>query len=109
MARPALRGSRCTVPAQSGQGWEDECFMGDVLRSCAGGCAVPMHGTVMGWHLRHIPADIACFRWRCSKGSMDDVESHGYPFDNARMTESCGAELGPLPLPHSGAWGKEPN
>jgi len=40
---------------------------------------------------------------------MDDENSHGYPFDNACMTESCGDEMGPLPLPVTGAWGKEPN
>src|ERR1700722_11104725 len=40
---------------------------------------------------------------------MDDENSHGYPFDNACMTESCGDEMGPLPLPLTGAWGKEPN
>ena len=40
---------------------------------------------------------------------MDDENSHGYPFDNTCMTESCGDEMGPLPLPVTGAWGKEPN
>src|SRR5271154_262758 len=58
-----------------------------------------MHGTDAGWHLRHISADIACFWWQCGKGSMDDAESRGYHFDNARMTESCGVALGPSPLP----------
>src|ERR1700684_1747406 len=53
--------------------------------------------------------NIACFGWQCSKGSMDDENSHGYPFDNTCMTESCGDEMGPLPLPVTGAWGKEPN
>ena len=37
---------------------------------------------------------------------MDDAESHGYHFDNASMTESCGVELGPLPLPISGGLGE---
>src|SRR5580704_10383338 len=29
---------------------------------------------------------------------MDDKDSHGYLFHNVCMTESCGVELGPLPL-----------
>jgi hypothetical protein len=37
---------------------------------------------------------------------MDDPESQGYLFDNATMTESCGVELGPLPLPVSGLAGR---
>jgi hypothetical protein len=62
------------------------------------------------WHLRHISGNIACSGWRCSKGSMDDADSHGYRFDNASMTESYGVEPGPLPLPvHRGLAGKEPN
>jgi hypothetical protein len=30
---------------------------------------------------------------------MDDADQHSYRFDNAPMAESCGVELGPLPLP----------
>jgi hypothetical protein len=30
---------------------------------------------------------------------MDDADRHSYRFDNALMAESCGVELGPLPLP----------
>jgi hypothetical protein len=29
---------------------------------------------------------------------MDDKDSHNYLFQNGRMTESCGVEMGPLPL-----------
>jgi hypothetical protein len=96
-----LRGKRCTVLAQSEQDdeCEDVCFMGAMLQLCADQCAVPKHGTVANWHLRHILENIACSEWRCSKGSMDDADSHGYRFDNAVMTESYGVELGPLPLP----------
>jgi hypothetical protein len=36
---------------------------------------------------------------------MDDGEQHSYRFDNALMTESCGVELGPLPLPVPCTWG----
>jgi hypothetical protein len=50
-----------------------------------------------------------CFGWRCSKGPMDDEVCHGYPSDNARMTESFGVGLGPLPPLVLGPVGKEPN
>ncbi len=33
---------------------------------------------------------------------MDGTPARGYHFDNARMTESCGVALGPLPLPIRG-------
>ena len=48
-------------------------------------------------------------RWQCSKGSMDDQSWRGYFLDDARMTESFGVELGPLPLTVLGLAGKEPN
>jgi hypothetical protein len=48
-------------------------------------------------------------KWQRSKGSMDDEDCRGYPFDNAGMTESFGVELGPLPLLVLGLAGKEPN
>ncbi len=41
------------------------------------------------------------YQWlgaRCSKGPMDDEVRRGYPFHNARVTESLAVELGPLPL-----------
>ena len=52
--------------------------------------------------------------WRCSKGTMDGKNVHGYLFDNAGVTESYRVEVGPLPLLAVedrllGAWGKEPN
>jgi hypothetical protein len=48
------------------------------------------------------------FLLRCSKGSVDDRDEPDYVFNEAGMTESFGVELGPLPLPVLGAWGKEP-
>jgi len=39
------------------------------------------------------------FLLHCSKGSVDDGDRHGYLFGDAAMTESCGVERGPLPLP----------
>src|SRR6202011_4174216 len=85
---------------QSGQcgGGEDECFMGGVLQSCAEICAVPERGTARHRYLSQLPKNIACFRGQCSTRSLDDRNSHGYPFHNAIMTESSGVELGPLPL-----------
>jgi hypothetical protein len=82
--------------------------MGGVLQSWACICAVPEHGTDNHRYLRHTLENIACFEWRCSKGSMDDKVSHGYPFHNANMTESVGVEPGPLPLLVFGLGGKEP-
>jgi hypothetical protein len=47
------------------------------------------------------------FGWRCSKGSMDAENRYGYPFHNARMTESFDVE--PLPPLVLGLARKEPN
>jgi hypothetical protein len=49
------------------------------------------------------------FEWQCSKGSMDEENSHGYPSDNACMTESFGVELGPTATARLALAGKEPN
>jgi hypothetical protein len=82
--------------------------MGGVPQSWAQICTVPEQGTNNHRYLRHTLENIACFGWQCSKGSMDDRVSHGYPSHNACMTESFGVELGPLPLLGFGVLGKEP-
>ena len=48
------------------------------------------------------------FLLHCSKGFLDDGHEPDYFFNDASMTESFGAELGPLPLPVIGGLGKEP-
>jgi hypothetical protein len=47
------------------------------------------------------------FLLHCSKGFVDDENEPDYFFIDAGMTESFGVELGPLPLPASGAWGRD--
>src|SRR5258708_10737036 len=80
--------------------------MGVVLQSWASICAVPEPGTDNHRYLRHTLENIACFEWRCSKGSMDDRVSHGYHFDNACMTESFGVKMGSSATARLGGWGR---
>jgi hypothetical protein len=72
-----------------------------------------LHGS-MAWNpsSQVIVPHFEKYQWlegECSKGSMDDEVSRGYPFDNARMTESSGVELGPVPPLVLGPAGKEPD
>src|SRR5260370_28889975 len=71
--------------------------MGGVLHSWAWICAVPRHGTCLHRYLRHTLENIACFGWRCSKGSMDDSILPGYTFHDACITNHL-ALNGPSPL-----------
>src|SRR6266404_4614471 len=71
--------------------------MSGVLHSWAWICAVPRHGTCLHRYLRHTLENIACFGWRCSKGSMDDSILPGYPFHDACITNH-------LALNHCRGW-----
>jgi hypothetical protein len=81
--------------------------MGGVQSLSARKCAVPRHGT--GARLAFAPhfEKYRMFLLHCSKGFVDDEHEPDYFFIDAGMTESFGVELGPLPLPVWGAWGRD--
>jgi hypothetical protein len=76
------------------------------VRSFAG---VPKQGTQAMQIFTPQFAIIAPQNTGASQGIMDDTCQCSYRFSIASMTESCGAEVGPLPSLPEGAWGKEPN
>ena len=78
-ARHCAAAARAAL-AQSAQCWDDECFMGGVLQSCARICAVPRHGTGRSQVIVPHFEKYQWFAWRCSKGSMDDESSPRLPF-----------------------------
>jgi hypothetical protein len=63
------------------------------------------------WPLSIVPQfeEYQMFEVAVQQSSMDDAACHGYPFDNADVTESYGVEVGPLPQLAFEAWGKEPD
>ena len=76
------------------------------VRSLAG---VPAQGTDLLQIFAPHFAFIAMQSGVASQADMDGTGQDSYPFRNASMTESCRVEVGPLPSPQKGAWGKEPN
>src|SRR5882757_2965173 len=97
MARPALRGSRCTASAQSGQ---CEYFIGAVpiVESAFARFQCMEPGEACNCVT---PARILHRFGRCSKKLMDAFMTRGYLLADTHATESFGVELGPLPTARS--------
>ena len=107
------RGRHCAAgaaprPAQSGQDDRDECFMGGMLQSCARSFARfrGMEPASAMHFAPHFPK-YRMFMWSSAAKVLWTMGfARSYLFHNAGMTESCGVELGPLPLPVSGGLGE---